>query len=184
MIFAITLFKIMKHLKFSTLIIALLILLSFKSSENKKFPTISGVTLADKNITLPNTSKKKFCLVAVASSMKAEEDLIGWIDPVSKTLMGNMMFQVDMYFIPMTGGIKGVSNDVVKRKLKESMDSSLYNYVLLYTGPIEQYVKELNMRDRDLPYFYVINPRGEITYTTSGKYTEDKLDEIVDKLSD
>jgi hypothetical protein len=174
----------MKKITLACTVLLALGLLAFKSSENKKFPTITGTTLTGKTISLPNPARKKFCLVAVASSMKAEQDLIGWMEPVYQTLMGNNLFQTDMYFIPMTGGLKGVSNETVKRKLKESMDSSLYNYVLLYTGPIESYVKDLNMKDRDLPYFFVINPRGEITYMTSGNYTEEKLEEITDHLSE
>jgi hypothetical protein len=160
------------------------LLTAFINADRQKFPQISGTTLNGKNITLPNTESKKFTLVAVASSIKAEQDLISWIDPVYHTLMGNIMFRTDMYFIPMTSGIKGVSEEVVKRKLKEGIDSSLYSYVLLYTGPVEEYVKTLNMKDKEKPYFFVINPRGEITYTTSGKYTEEKLEEITDQLSE
>jgi hypothetical protein len=158
--------------------------MAFVPSDNKNFPKISGTTLNGKKINLPEHAKGKMCLVAMAYSLKAQSDLAGWVDPVYKSLAGNIMFQTEMYFIPMTGDVKAISQAEIEKKMKEKVDTSLYKYVMIYSGPTKEYIKELNMNDKDKPYFFVINPRGEITYTTSGKYTEAKMEEITDKLSD
>src|SRR6185437_2163178 len=174
----------MPKLKFIALGVAFLSMASFLKDDNRDFPTMSGTNLNGKDITLPSDAHGKFALIGVVRSMKAEQDVVSWIEPVYQSISGNMMFQVKMYFIPMTGGIQGVSVEPLRRKLKESMDSSLYKYVLLYTGPVQEYVKTLGMKDKDLPYLFVVDPRGKVTYTESGKYTEQKLENITDKLAE
>jgi len=159
-------------------------LVSFSPADNKAFPKLSGNTLNGKKINLPEHAAGKFCLVAMAYSLKAQNDLTGWIDPVYKSLVGNVMFQTEMYFIPMTGDIKGFSQAQIESKMKQSVDSSLYKYVLVYSGPTSDLIKTLDMSKKDEPYFFVIDPRGNITYTTSGKYSDKKLEEITDKLSE
>jgi ATP synthase subunit 10 len=169
---------------FSIFIISIGSLLALTRSDNKPFPVITGISLNDKPMTLPDQARGKFAIVAMIFSMKAETDVIPWMDPINKTIMGNIMFQANVFFVPMTGAIKGVNEELVKKKLKESMDTSLYKYVLLYKGPTDEIIKQLHVTDRDEPYFFVIDPRGKLTFTTSGKYTEDKLEEIADKISE
>ncbi len=174
----------MTKLKFIALGVAFLSMASFLKDDNRDFPSISGTNLAGKDISLPMDAHGKFALIGMVRSMKAEQDMISWIEPLYRSIAGNSMFQVKMYFIPMTGGLEGVSVETVKRKLKESMDSSLYKYVLLYTGPVQGYVKTLGMKDKDLPYLFVVGPRGKVTYMESGKYTDQKLENITDKLAE
>ena len=40
----------------------------------------------------------------------------------------------------------------------------------------------LNFDGKDVPYFYVLDPDGYIVYATSGRYTEGKMQEIIDVL--
>jgi ATP synthase subunit 10 len=174
----------MTKLTFLVISIVFLSMAAFLPDDNYDFPIMSGTNLAGKNISLPLDAHGKYALIGMVRSMKAEQDMISWIEPVYASIAGNSMFQVKMYFIPMTGGIEGVSTETVKRKLKESMDSSLYKYVFLYTGPVQEYVKKLGMKDKDLPYIYVVDPRGKVTYVESGKYTEKKLENITDKLAE
>jgi hypothetical protein len=158
--------------------------LSFTPGDNKPFPKISGTTLNGKKINLPEHSKGKMCLVAMASSLKAQNDLNGWVDPIYKSIAGNIMIPAEMFFIPMTGGIKGISQVEIEKQLKANIDTALYKYVMIYSGPPADYTKQLNMTDKDKPYFFVVNPRGEITYTTSGAYSDAKLEQITDKLGE
>ncbi len=174
----------MIKLKFLVISLLFLAMTAFLRDDTKDFPTMSGTNLAGKNISLPLDAHGKFALIGMVRSMKAEQDMISWIEPVYASLSGNGFFQVKMYFIPMTGGIEGVSVETVKRKLKESMDSSLYKFVLIYPGPVQEYVSKLGMKDKDLPYLFVVDPRGKVTYTESGKYTAEKLEKITDKLAE
>jgi hypothetical protein len=40
------------------------------------------------------------------------------------------------------------------------------------------------MTKKEEPYFFVVDPRGKVTYTTSGVYTDAKLEAITDHLSE
>src|ERR1039458_9128865 len=106
--------------------------MAFLRDDNTDFPKISGTTLGGKNISLPLDAHGKFAVIGIIRTMKAEQDMVSWIVPVYTSLAGNGFFQAKMYFIPMTGGIQGISVETVRRKLRESMDSSMYQYVLLY----------------------------------------------------
>ena len=44
--------------------------------------------------------------------------------------------------------------------------------------------EELNFEKKDIPYFFVIDKTGKITYATSGEYNDKKLDAITDALSE
>ena len=78
------------------------------------------------------------------------------------------------------GGTAGV----VKSQLKKQLDAELQKYILVYSGDINAIKATLEMKEKDKPYFFVIDPRGKITYSTSGAYSEKKMDEISDKLSE
>ena len=174
----------MNKLKFLVLSLVFLSMAAFMKDDSKDFPAMTGTSLDGKTINLPLDAHGKFALIGMVRSMKAEQDMISWIQPVYTSLAGDGFFQVKMYFIPMTGGIEGTSVETVKRKLKEAMDSSLYKFVFVYTGPIQEYVSKLGMKDKDLPYLFVVDPRGKVTYTESGKYTSQKLEAITDKLAE
>ena len=49
---------------------------------------------------------------------------------------------------------------------------------------MKAYKKALNFKGRDLPYFFVLNPAGEIVYATSGKYSERKMQEIIEAVDE
>src|ERR1017187_2501058 len=99
----------MKRIQLPALLLVLLTFVAFLPSDTKDFPKISGTTLSGKNITLPDQSRGRFILIAVIRTMKAEQEMITWIEPIYNSIAGNSMFQADMYFIPMTGGIQDVS---------------------------------------------------------------------------
>ncbi len=157
-----------------------MMLLGFRVADIQ-FPELAAQTLDDKTITIPKDTKGKFTLIGLASSQKAQTDLEGWIDPVYKSFTSNPMFQVRLYFVAMAGG--GTAG-VVKSQLKKQLDAELQKYILVYSGDINAIKATLEMKEKDKPYFFVIDPRGKITYSTSGAYSEKKMDEIADKLSE
>ncbi|MGZ5282866.1 MAG: hypothetical protein ACXWDO_12370 [Bacteroidia bacterium] len=150
----------------------------------KKFPQLSGVTLNGKNITLPKQAEGKFAVLGIAYSIKAQDDLNGWYQPIYSQVMENKFIPAQVYFIPMTGNIKGMSQSNIKSRMKEGMDSEWHKYVLVFQEDPDSYIKELNMSEKDKPYIFVLNPRGEIVYTTSGEFTEKKMEDIIDNLSE
>lgn len=173
----------MKKLFLSIAVIIFVFFSAFKSAGNL-FPELTGKTLDNKNITVPKDTKGKFTLLAIVYSNKAQEDLDSWLEPLYRSFAGNPMFKVNMYLVPMIDAIKLSSNENIEKKLKANIDPALHPYVLIYPGKVDKFKKELNMSEKDKPYFFVIDPNGEIVYQTSGKYSEKKLDEIADHMSE
>jgi hypothetical protein len=149
----------------------------------KKFPEISGETLADKEISIPSKTKGKYTIVGMAYSRDAESDLKTWLNPaynkfIAKTGMFDMDMEVDMYFIPMFTGTNIPVAGQAKKKLKEDTDKAFYPHIVFYKGELKTYKKELEFDKKDTGYFFLLDPDGKIAYATSGKFSQKKLDEI------
>lgn len=155
-----------------------------------EFPELTGETLDERILTIPEDTEGKFTLVALASSEKAEEFLRGWYEPVynhfiAKTGMFDDQFDVHVFFVPMfTGGQKIGKNKVMKSMKKESKSDELFPHVLFYEGDLKLYQDALDMRKKDLPYIFLIDPDGEIAYATSGYFKQEKMDAIDDIMID
>lgn len=164
------------------LVLGAILCLGFLPS-GRPFPNMQLKTLDGKVKTFPNDLKGKFALIGMAYSIKAQEDLYTWIDPAG-SLAANPLIPVNLYFIPMTGEIKNLSQEKIMNKIKSNLDKSLHPHVLIYQEDPSPYIKSLDMKDKNIPYFFVVDPNGKITYVTSGRYTEAKMDMITDKLAE
>lgn len=155
------------------------------AQKNKLFPTISGVSLENKKITIPQDTKGKYTLIGVAYSQKAEEALVTWLQPVFSTFIEKpkgALFQdsydVNLYFIPMFTGLNQAAMESSMTKAKKSCDKVLQPYFMFYKGEINTYKEWLSLTEKDTPYFFVLNPEGIIIKTLSGKYTDAKMESI------
>ncbi|HEY6160176.1 MAG TPA: hypothetical protein VI112_03110 [Bacteroidia bacterium] len=176
-----------KRIIFSMAVISLLFF-SFRTNSGvvgNLFPDISGITLDDKKISVPNNTKGKSTIIALAYSQDAEKELGTWTEPAYDKFIGKteiMSYDVNLYFIPMFSGAKASLAESAREKFKKENDPQLYPYVLIYKGDIEQYKNTLQMSKKESPYIFVLDKDGKIVYATSGAYTEAKMDEIEDHL--
>jgi hypothetical protein len=157
--------------------------------EGKTFPDMVAETVEDKKVNLPTDTKGKYTLLGLAYSKKSEDELNSWFQPVFQTfiqkttgLMSGMGYDVNVYFIPMFTGVNTAAEGTAKKKAAKNIDPQLLPYVLFYKGKLEPYKESLDFQHKDVPYFFVLDPQGKIIYATSGKYTEDKLEEIESKI--
>lgn len=142
----------------------------------KVFPVLSGTTLDNKNITLPTSTKGKYTVLGIGYSQKSKQELETWLQPAFSTFIHEPEYEAQVYFVIMIGGIKQAAGDKIEDKLKKELDPELHKYVLVYQGALGKYKDELNMTEKEIPYFYVLDPQGKIIYTTSGVYTKAKMD--------
>ena len=155
----------------------------------QKFPDLNGKTLEDKIITLPEDAIGKFTLVGLSYSKKAEEYLRTWFDPVFdkfilKVGMFDDTYDVNIYFIPMFSGAKKVSFDKAFKEVKQNTDKQLYSRVLFYKGEIKTYKETLVMTEKEMPYFFLLDPEGNVVASYKGKFNEryfDEIEEILDR---
>lgn len=156
------------------------------AQEGDSFPDLEGITLEDESVSVPNDTKDKVTLVGLAYSKKAEEDLETWMNPVYQTFiykpdkpqMFRTEYDVNLYFVPMFTGANTAVEGTVRNKMKKSVDAKLHGHILFYKGALKEYKEQLSLDKKDTPYFFVIDTNGKIIHTTSGAYTDEKMEEI------
>jgi hypothetical protein len=151
------------------------------------FPTLTGETLDDKAITLPDNVKGKFTIIGMAHSTDAEQDLQSWMDPIyqkyiAKTGLLDAAEDVNVFFIPMFSGSSLPFYDKAKKKMTATTQEDLRSHVIFYKGEISSYKEKLIIEKKDTPYIFVLNKDGKVVYATNGTWTEAKMDAMDEKI--
>jgi hypothetical protein len=163
----------------------------------KTFPSMACEDYNGKQVNLPDIAKGKYSLIGMAFSNAAEKDLKQWIEPLYNAFVpsqkqkddanpfdiSSINYDIHLYFVPMFTSANQLLSKTAKQKIKEQSDPQLYSYLLFYEGD-KTYKEELNFEKKDVPYFFVIDTTGKIVYATSGEYSEKKMDDITDALSE
>ncbi len=173
-------------------LLALALSFSGYSQVGSNFPEMETESLTNVVINIPSELSDKFSIVGLAYSKKSEDDLKTWFEPMYNQFIYkpetpsvfDFTYDVHCYFIPMFTGAKRPAYQKVMKKLQKTIDKRLLPYVLFYKGPLKEYKKALNFQGRDLPYFFVLNPEGKIVYSTAGRYTKSKMQEIVEAVDE
>jgi hypothetical protein len=150
------------------------------------FPHLSAQKLDDKTVELPLHTKGKHTLLALAYSQEAEKDLATWYQPVYETFIhkdkGGVFqtesYDIHLFIVPMFTGANQAAHAKAVQQMKENVDQHLWNYVLVYKGDIKPYKESLGLSKKEIPYLFVLDKTGKVVYMTSGKYTDEKLEEI------
>jgi hypothetical protein len=157
----------------------------------KMFPDMQAETTEDRKVKLPEDTKGKYTLLGLAYSKKSEDELNSWFSPVfskfiqkSKGLMSDMGYDVNVYFVPMFTGVNAAATGTAKKKAIKNVDPQLLPYILFYKGELKTYKEALDFERKDIPYFFVLDPTGKIVYATSGKYTDEKMDEVEEVIEE
>lgn len=171
-----------------------LILISFLSfgQVGSKFPPMEAETLTEKMLTLPDALEGKYSIIGLAYTKKSEDDLKTWFSPAynqflrepDKTNIFATDYDINLYFIPMFTGHKTVAYKSVMQKVQETVDNDLHSSILFYKGALKEYKEALNFKGKDEPYFFLLNDKGVIVWMTSGAYSENKMQEVVDHLDE
>ncbi len=155
----------------------------------KAFPALQAETVEDKKVSLPGDVAGKYTLIGMAYSKKSEDELNSWFQPVfekfiqkSKGLLAGFSYDVNVYFVPMFTGVNAAATGTAKKKAMKNIDPQLLPYILFYRGELKPYKESLDFEKRDIPYFFVLDPEGKIVYATSGKYSQDKMDAVEEKI--
>ncbi len=156
------------------------------------FPNMQTESLANEFVNIPEDLGDKYSIIGLAYSKKSENDLKTWFEPAynqfihkpEKPSVFDVNYDVHVFFIPMFTGAKRPAYQGVMKKIKKTIDARLQPHVMFYKGSIKEYKKALNFKGSNVPYFFVIDPEGEIVFATSGRYTTDKMQEIVNAVED
>jgi hypothetical protein len=152
----------------------------------KTFPDMTAETVDDKKIELPQSVKGKFTLLGLAYSKKSEDELNTWFQPIFEKFVQKQKggvfesfgYDVNVYFVPIFTGINSAATGTAKKKAAKNVDPNLLPYILFYKGDVKPFKEALDMEKKDVPYFFVLDKEGKIVYSTSGKYSKAKMDEM------
>lgn len=173
----------MKKLIISTLLLAF----AHFSFAQTQFPTMECTSLEGKKVVLPKDNNGKITVLGMAFSQKAEKELSSWFQPAfsnfiekpdANAIIPMDVYDVNCYFVPVFSGALQAAAGKVEKKMKEGLDKSLQSNVLTYKGQAENLKKALQITKDDSPWFFVVDPEGKVLYTTSGAYSEAKMEEI------
>jgi len=154
------------------------------------FPDMEGESLRYDTVNIPSDLNGKYSLITLAFSKKSEKDLGSWFNPLYNQFLTepdpnaffSFEYDLNLYIVPMFTGAKRAAYKGTMKKVQETVAPELQHLVLFYKGTLKQYKQALNFDGNDVPYFYVLDPEGKILYTTSGKYTRAKMQEVIDAL--
>ncbi len=152
------------------------------SANAQTFPTLSGMTLEDKAITLPTATAGKYTLLVLTYSAKASEQIAPWFDNLYDYFLMDPDYDMHMYIVPMISGAKSLIAGKIEKQLKKGVQAGYKKHFVLYQGDIDGYKKTLRMDDKDIPYVFLLDKTGKIIYQTAGNYSDTQLDKIEEKL--
>lgn len=167
--------------------VVLLCLLNTQAQQvGKTFPKINGFDLNDKALTLPQNNGK-YTIVAIAYLREAEPEMKKWLNPLFDEFVNKDKGALDMsggghdvnfYFVPMISGLKNAKMDY-----KDNTDKGFYPYIMdTDKYDIKGMQKELGIENPKIPYFYVLDKNGKIVNVQSGKYSEEKVEQMDDAI--
>ena len=154
------------------------------------FPTLTCETLADKTLVIPNDVKGKRSVVCLAMSPKAEKMLRAWNNPLYTTLfaegmgglMGGNMYDANLCFVGMLKGIANLGLSEAKKQSKKEVEKKLYPNFMVSDDDVNTLMKNLSISDVKEPHFFILDAEGKILYHTQGEYSEQKMNELTEKL--
>ncbi|MDQ3393539.1 MAG: hypothetical protein M3512_05435 [Bacteroidota bacterium] len=179
--------------KILLLLLSFLFIIDVQAQVGKKFPSISGENYKDEVITIPQDTQSKYTLIGMAYSKKSEDELKTWFKPIYQTFISKSdkpsLFQeevrdVNIYFLPMFTGVNQAAAGAAKKKMIQNFDKEILPHVVFYKGELKKYKEELDFEKKDIPYFFLLNKEGKIVHASSGAYSNNKLEEILELLDE
>jgi hypothetical protein len=160
------------------LLLTLAVVFTVGSAQAQNFPNLTGTSLENKTVTIPKNTQGKYTIVGLVYSQKATEVLAPWFQNVYNYFIADPDYDLNVFFVPMLGGVKEAAAGSLEKELKKGTPPELYKHVLIYKGDVGSYKSALKMDQKDIPYIFVIDKQGKIIYQTSGAYSDEKIEKM------
>jgi hypothetical protein len=151
------------------------------------FPALSGETVEGRTVTLPLANAKAYTIVGMAYGKAAGPLLEEWFEPaylrfVAKHGLFAGAYDVDVFFVPLFVGVNKAAYEPSMRKFRKSAAPGVVEHVLFATAELEVLQAGLGMKNKDVPYFFVLDAQGNIVHRAEGAFAEAKLEAIEEIL--
>lgn len=153
------------------------------------FPTLTGETADGKTVTLPSTDGAEFTLIGIAYSQKASPMLEEWYEPaylrfIAKHGLMAGAYNAQVYFVPLFVGVNKTAYEPSMKKFRKSADPEIVDHVLFSKDELEPLKTALDMTEKDIPYFFVLDAQGRIIHRVKGAFSDDKLEAMEEVMLD
>lgn len=167
--------------------IVLAIVILSGSLRAQTFPTLNGELANGTAVQLPGDPKTPRIVIALAYGQKAQADLEAWYEPaylrfVAKHGLFANAYSTELYFVPLFTGANKAAYEPSMKRFRKSATPETADRVVFVRTELEAVREALGLKDKDIPYFFVVDRDGRIVHREQGAFTEDKLDAIEEAL--
>lgn len=145
------------------------------------FPSLEGENTSGNGVHVP--SHGRWNIVAVVAGKKAEPLLEDWFAPaynrfIMKSGLFASSYTVDLFLVPVFTGLDKAAYGPSMNSLKKKVDADLAQQVVFYKGDAALVLDALGIKDKGIPYFFTVDPQGNIVHRESGSFSVEKLDAL------
>lgn len=168
---------------FRTILLPALLCASLGIAQQGQFPDLVGETADGQRVELPTPDAKEYTVIGLAFSQKASPMLEDWYEPaylrlVAKHGLFASAIRCKVYFLPVFTGLNKSAYDPSMKKFRKSATPDIVGHVVFTKAELETLKGPLDLKDKDIPYFFILDRSGRIVHRTEGKFSEAKLDAI------
>lgn len=168
--------------------LALLILgAGLPADAQDRFPSLRGELADGRTLDLPGEPRTPYTVIGLAIGQKAQADLESWYEPaylrfVAKHGLFASAYQTQVYFVPLFTGLNKGAYEPSLKKFRKGAAPEVLDHVVFAKAELEEVREALRLKDRDVPYFFVIDREGRIIHRSQGRFTDEKLEAIEEIL--
>lgn len=169
------------------ILLILSLLVANASFGQQSFPKLQGETAEGRNVELPLAAPKEFTIVGLAYSQKAQPALEEWFEPaylrfVAKHGLFAGTYQCDVFFVPLFTGLNKAAYEPSMKKFRKSAAPEIVEHVIFSKSDLETLKTALDLSDKNIPYFFILDREGRIVHRAKGDFTDEKLEAMEDVL--
>ena len=144
-----------------------------------KFPAISGESLSEKKVNLPQAAAGKVTLILMAFTRDSIPELDPWLKAYTDAFGAKKNFA--LYKIPMmkSAFAKQISG-MINGKMKKDNPEELHDKIVTYYGPIDEYVTALGIADEEQGYAFLLDKTGVVKWRSTGPADQKSIKALID----
>ncbi len=165
----------------------LFLFLPFLATAQQAFPELNGETADGQAVTLPLKNAKAHTIVGIAYGKAAGPLLEGWYEPAYLRFVAQHglfagAYDVDVFFVPLFVGANKAAYEPSMRRFRKSASPEIVDLVVFAKGELEPLQAALGLKNKDVPYFFVLDAQGSIVHRAEGAFSDAKLDAMEEVL--
>lgn len=157
------------------LTISLTIIMIHASAQ--KFPPIEARSLSGEQYTFPARAEGKVTLIVVAFKRQSQPLIDQWVGLWEKHFGNDPAF--GFYEIPMLASGWKIMRGIIDGGMQSGVPASKHDKTATYYGPLDKYYEALEIDDRSIPYFFLLDTNANIQWRESGRLTDAKAESLL-----